>query len=231
MGTIHLANARGRNAQVTTETVASPVAVRLLDVDGRPVRAIRVLRGTLERDLDALAAKLGGRDKVAAALVDGDPEVDLESYGSLLGPTARVYLDPDRKMVTHVEEWELVKNPDGSEKERRPRRALPPNVASEVPLRWSGRLFRKPEIFNRFVFAQKLQITHTNGLTYDFLYAMAKELEDKDSMLLVGGGARSNEPLVFHRGGMPFRGFLEGRTEGEKYSLVLHLSNLELRRP
>ena len=231
MPTIHLANARGRNAHVNTETVASPMTVRLLDAEGRPARSIRVLRGTLERDLAAIAAKHGGLDKVAAALVDGDPEVDIETYGSLLGPTARVYLDPDRKMVTHVEEWELVKNPDGSEKERRPRRALQANVASEVPLRWSGRLFRKSEIFNRFVFAQKLQVTHTNGLTYDFLYAMAKELEDKDSMLLVGGGPRSAEPLVFHRGGMPFRGFLEGRTEGEKYSLVLHLSNLELRRP
>jgi hypothetical protein len=231
MGVIHLANSKGRNAQVTTETVASPLAVRWLDADGGPVRPVRILRGTLDRDVDALARRAGGVEHVAAALVDGDPEVDLESYGMILGPTARVYLDPDGKMVTQVEEWDVVHNPDGSEKERRPRRPPTANVATEVPLRWSGRLFKKADVYNRFVFATKMQITHTNGLTYDFLYAMAKELEDKESLLLVGGGARSNEPLVFQRGGVPFRGFLEGRTDGEKYSLVLHLSNLELRRP
>src|SRR5262249_15489450 len=156
----------------------------------------------------------GGPDKVAAALVDGDPEVDIETYGAVLGPTARVYLDPDRKMVTHVEEWEVVRNPDGSEKERRPRRPTVGNVATEVPLRWSGRMFKKADVSTRFVFATKMQVTHTNGLTYDFLYAMAKELEDRDSLLLVGAGPRSNEPLVFHRGALPLRGFMEGRTEG-----------------
>jgi hypothetical protein len=231
MGVIHLANSRGRNAQVTTETVTSPLAVRWLDAEGNAVRPVRILRGTLDRDLEAITRQAGGPERLAAALVDGDPEVDLETYGVILGPTARVYLDPDRKMVTHVEEWDVVKNPDGSEKERRPRRPPTANVATEVPLRWSGRMFRKADVFNRFVFATKMQITHTNGLTYDFLYAMAKELEEKSSMLLLGGGPRSNEPLVFHRGGMPFRGFLEGRTDGEKYSLILHLSNLELRRP
>src|SRR5262249_46730892 len=186
MGVIHIANSRGRDAEVATETVVSPLAVRWLDAEGRPVRPVRMLRGTLDRDIEALAAQLGGPDKVAAALVDGDPEVDIETYGAVLGPTARVYLDPDRKMVTHVEEWEVVRNPDGSEKERRPRRPTVGNVATEVPLRWSGRMFKKADVFNRFVFATKMQVTHTNGLTYDFLYAMAKELEDKDSLLLLG---------------------------------------------
>jgi hypothetical protein len=30
---------------------------------------------------------------------------------------------------------------------------------------------------------------------------------------------------------MPYRGFLEGRTRGDTYRLVLHLSNLELKAP
>jgi hypothetical protein len=192
---------------------------------------VRLLRGTLDHDAAAIARKAGGADKVSEALITADPEVDLETYGSILGPTSRVYLDADAQVVTHVDEIEIVKNPDGSEKERRPRRPSAANTSTEVPLRWSGKLLRKADIFNRFIFAAKLQITHTNGLTYDFLYAMAKELEAAESMLLVGGGAKSNQPLVFYRGGTQYRGFLEGRTQGEKYSLVLHLSNLELRRP
>ena len=51
------------------------------------------------------------------------------------------------------------------------------------------------------------------------------------NLLLVGAGAKSNQPLVFQRGGTPYRGFLEGRTQGEAYCLILHLSNLELRAP
>ena len=81
------------------------------------------------------------------------------------------------------------------------------------------------------MFAAKLQVVHVNGLTYDFLVEIAKELEQKESLLLVGAGPKSNQPLVFMRGGTPYRGFLEGRTQGDSYCLILHLSNLELRAP
>ena len=50
-------------------------------------------------------------------------------------------------------------------------------------------------------------------------------------MLLIAGGEKGNQPLVFRRGGLPYRGFLEGRTDGEKYMLILHLSNIELKAP
>lgn len=76
-----------------------------------------------------------------------------------------------------------------------------------------------------------MQIEHVNGLTFDFLYSMAKELEEAESLLLVAGGPKANQPLVFRRSGVAYRGFLEGRTQGEKYALVLHLSNMELKIP
>jgi hypothetical protein len=230
MGQINLANAKGRDAVVTTETVVGGMVVRWVDGDGRQARAVRILRGTLDRDVDAIAAQAGGMDKVAAALVAGDPEVDLETYGSLLGATNRVYV-ADRQMVTKVSETEVVRNPDGSERERRPRKVLLNNTNAEIPLRWSGKLMKKSDVVRRFILASKLQITHTNGLTYDFLYAMAKDLAEKDSLLIVGAGPKSTQPLVFQRGGTPYRGFLEGRVQGDKYLLCLHLANLELKRP
>jgi hypothetical protein len=49
--------------------------------------------------------------------------------------------------------------------------------------------------------------------------------------MLLGAGPKSNQPLILRRGASPYRGFLEGRTDGEKYCLILHLSNLELRAP
>jgi hypothetical protein len=47
--------------------------------------------------------------------------------------------------------------------------------------------------------------------------------------MFMGAGAKCNQPLVLRRGSSPYRGFLEGRTCGDKYLLVLHLSNLELK--
>ena len=79
--------------------------------------------------------------------------------------------------------------------------------------------------------AAKLQLQHINGLTYDFLYAIAKELEQKDSLLVVGTGPKANQPLILRRGSLPYRGFLEGRTHGDEYCLLLHLSNMELKAP
>ena len=76
-----------------------------------------------------------------------------------------------------------------------------------------------------------MQLMHINGLTYDFLYGMAKDLEEKQSMMLLGGGVKANQPLILRRGSSPYRGFLEGRTKGDKYCLLLHLSNLELKSP
>ena len=127
--------------------------------------------------------------------------------------------------------WDIVRSPDGTQKERRAHKAAEQNVATETPLKWSGKLLKKAEVWNRFVFSGKLQVVHINGLTYDFLFEMAKELEQKESLLLIGAGAKSNQPLVFQRGGTSYRGFLEGRTQGESYCLILHLSNLELKSP
>jgi hypothetical protein len=56
-------------------------------------------------------------------------------------------------------------------------------------------------------------------------------LEARDAVLLVGAGPKSNQPLILRRGALPYRGFLEGRTRGAEYLLLLHLSNLELKAP
>ncbi len=89
----------------------------------------------------------------------------------------------------------------------------------------------KREVFNKYVMVAKLQIKHVNGLTYDFLFGIAQELEKKDSLLLVGAGPKANQPIILRRGALPYRGFLEGRTRGEEYCLILHLSNIELKAP
>jgi hypothetical protein len=90
-------------------------------------------------------------------------------------------------------------------------------------------MFPKAEIYNKLVFAKKYQIRHTNGLTFDFLFELSKQLHDQNSIMMIGGGAKGNEPLVFQDGGKSYRGFLEGRVKDASYILLLHLSNLEVK--
>ena len=231
MGEIKICNSAGRDAVVTTESVYSPLKVRWVDEQGRQASNVRVLKGPIDRDVAALQEQFGDLSKVAQALIDDDPEIDTESTGRILRETSRVYVDEKQEIVHKVQFWEVVRNPDGSERERRTRKMLDPNLAGELPLRWSGVFVKREEACRKFVFSGKVQLHHINGLTYDFLYGMAKELEENDSLVLLGAGAKSNQPLILRRGSTPYRGFLEGRTDGEKYCLILHFSNLELKTP
>jgi hypothetical protein len=231
MAEINIANSAGRDALVTLEHVSSPRKVRWVDGQGRQVTNIRVLKAPLDRDLESLSPNYAGEDKFAESLIEGDPEIDFEITGMLLRQVSRVYIDRERKIVHKVTPWEIVRDPDGKERERRPRTRLPPNVAADTPLRWTGTFIKKSEAYRRFVFAMKLQLMHINGLTYDFLFNMAKDLQDREALMLLGAGPKSNQPLILRRGSTPYRGFLEGRVQADKYCLLLHLSNLELKRP
>ena len=229
MPEINICNSAMRDAVVNMETVASPLRVRWIDKSGRQAKNVRVLKSTIDHDIASLKEEFDGIENVGQALIDGDPEVDFEAVGSFLTATSRVFLNPDRQMVHRIQQFEVVRNPDGTERERRPRDVVPPNVSGDLPLKWSGVFVKRSEAIRKFVFGTKMQLTHINGLTYDFLYGIARELEEKDSMMLLGAGPKSNEPLILRRGSVPYRGFLEGRTEGDKYILLLHLSNLELK--
>ncbi len=229
MGTINIANSKGRDAVVGAQSVIKPIKVRWLDEQGRQAQSARVMKSDLSHDLIALETKAGGRDKIAQSLVDGDPEIDAEMFGSIMKETSRVFVNPVGEIVHRVKQFEVVKNPDGSERERRPKKVAHPNANVETPLKWSGKQMKKKDVYNKFVFAGKRQIVHVNGLTYDFLFSMAKELEQADSLMLLGAGPKGNQPLVLQRGGQSYRGFLEGRTQGDKYCLILHLSNMELK--
>ena len=104
------------------------------------------------------------------------------------------------------------------------------NIADEtLPLRWTGKIFPKEQALRKFVFARTYQLRHVNGLTFDFLYEMAKKLHDSNSMMLLGGGEKGSAPLVMTNNGTPYRGFLEGRINGDSFCLLLHLTNLELK--
>jgi hypothetical protein len=224
-----LCNAAGRDAQVATDSVKLAVRIRRLDAEGRQCQPARILKGTLDRGHAALIERYS--DKLAAELIRADPELDVQTLGRFLrlGESSRVWVNAARRVVHAVTHTEIIRNPDGSEKARRPHRLLSANL--QLPLAWSGKLIPRAEAVRKFVFSGARQIRHVNGLTYDFLHAIARDLDEKDALLLVGAGPKGTQPLVLRRGGLPYRGFLEGRTRAEQYCLLLHLSNLELKAP
>ena len=231
MPQISITNSKKRDATVAAESVRVSLRVQWVDSEERRAKSTKLMKGTLDRDFGALLEKYGTPETVGDELIAGDPEIDLESVGRALRETSRVFVNSERKVVFGVKQVEIVRNPDGSEKARRPKEMSTPNVSAEVPLLWSGKLMTKVEVCQKFVMVNKLQLKHVNGLTYDFLFDIAKELEAKQSMLRLGAGPKSNLPLILRRGASKYQGFLEGRTQGTKYMLLLHLSNIELKAP
>lgn len=227
---INISNSKNRDAVVALEAVRSQMDVRYQTEDGRPVTTRRTMKSDIEHDIEAVQGKRKDISSVSTLLVDGDPEIDIERFGLKLTDTSRIYVS--EKGIAHlVEEFEVIKNPDDTERERRPRKKLPQNINTDVPLKWTGKFIKKEEAAHRFVFSNKRQLAHINGLTFDFLFAMAKDLDKRKSFLLLRAGDKASEPVVMTRGGKPYNAFLEGRVKGDSYCLILHLSNMELKKP
>ena len=228
MKVINIADAKNRNSRVAMEHKKRPLLTRYVDENQQAVQSIRAIKNTLETDLQSLT-KDHSLEELSQQLIDGDPELDFELFGKRVTDTVRIYLNSNNEPASGVSIKEMMYSPQGELQEERPLLIVENNINSEVPLKWSGRLMPKAECFKKFVFSNAFQIRHVDGLTFDFLYNMAKELDENNAMLFLGAGKKSNEPLILSRNGKSYRAFLEGRIKDERYMLVLHLTNLEMK--
>jgi hypothetical protein len=153
----------------------------------------------------------------------------MEHVGRIIKKARRLYVTADNEIAYRVNFVEVVYNPDGSEKEKRDVVKKQSNIRTEDPVQWTGKLFPKEETLRKFVFAKSYQLHHTSGLSYDFLYDMAKQLHESKSFMRLGAGKKGNEQLCLTEGGEKYFGFLEGRVDGDKYCLILRLTNMELK--
>lgn len=226
---INISNEKDRNSEIIFENTPNKQVVFYETDEKETAKSKKIIKGVAKHSIESLLKEHGDPDKLADALIESDPELDMEVTGQFLTASTRVFVNQDQKVVFRIKSKEFVFLPDGTLKEEREPKQLPPNVCIEAPLKWSGKFFPKKDVFSKFIFARKYQLKHTSGLTYDFLFDIAKKLDEKKSLMLIGSGAKGMGPLVFQEGGKPFRGFLEGRVENDKYLLLLHLSNLELK--
>ena len=228
MRKINLSNEAKRDAEVAYGTTFSRRTPIYKTSDGNQGVSERSVKATMATTDEALLGEYG--DGLADALINGDPEVDMERFGLKVEGLKKVYVTPGQKVAYGVTLNEHVYLPDGTEKEVRPENTTAANMAVEgMPIRWTGKLIPRDQAMRMFVFIKSYQVQHVNGLTYDFLYEMAKKLADANAMMLVGGGPKGVGPLVMANGGTSYRAFLEGRVDGDKYALILRLTNLELK--
>ena len=226
---IHIANAGSRDATVVS-TSARPHAGPASGKDGQPVtfrRYVSAGSGRLHEDLVVILGEDYGQ-----ALINEDPEIDFDSVGRYVEGTQSVLLgSAGEPLFCAPQVWEITYAPDGSETDRRAPVDVAPTINDALPLSWTGRKMSKVDMVHRFAIRRTLQLQHVDGVTYDFLHGMAIELATDSSVVLLGSGADGKGPLVLQFNGVPYRGFLEGRVDGDRYQLFLHLSNMELKRP
>jgi|TARA_B110000967_G_C18808481_1_gene522310 hypothetical protein len=228
MRKLHLMNKENRDATVAISSLKYEKPFEM-GIPNKELKFKRYLSATQE-NLDKNLASLYG-DNYSSKLIEEDPEIDIEAIGKFISGSDVVYLSSKGELLySPPKTVEVIIAPDGTEKERRSPEDIPGNVDDELPVRWTGKKMPKSKVAVKFAFKRTIQIKHVDGLTYDYLFDMAKELQDEDVMVLVGAGQKGNEPLIFQANGMPYRGFLEGRVDGKKYQLLLHLSNMELKR-
>jgi hypothetical protein len=229
MREINISNANKRDAKVVFEAPVPQKKVKFVLKDGSEKKNFKILKTTIEIELNELIKKYQSLDNLSNVLLTEDPEIDYERTGMIMTELKKVYADENNKVVYHVRMEEVIKNPDNSVKEIRPHVETAGNIAIDIPLNWTGKMIPKDQALRMFVFARKYQLKHVNGLTYDFLYDIAKNLHEQKSMMMIGGGKKGNEPLIFQNGGTPYRAFLEGRVKDQQYLLLIHLTNLELK--
>ena len=228
MRKINLSNDSKRDAEVAYGTSFHRPSPVYKTADGKRGQSERRVKATMGTTDEALLAQYG--EGLADALIAGDPEIDLERFGLKVEGVKKVYITPGQKVAYGVTLNEHVYLPDGTEKEVRPEQNTTANISTDgIPIRWTGKLIPREKAMRMFMFKKSYQIQHVNGLTYDFLFDMAKKLAEADSMMLVGGGQKGIDPLVMANGGTPYRAFLEGRVDGDKYALILRLTNMELK--
>jgi len=227
---VRIADAKGRDGLIWLSSPQGTAQQELRAPNGGPARFERIIKSPMERGEMALRRQCKDDDSFARALIDTDPEIDMEAAGRIAGTCDRVWVDPEGEPLYAATMMEVVYGPDGGEKERRTPIDTDANVGEDMPLRWTGRFFQREEIIRRFAITRKFQIAHTDGLTFDFLLRMAEGLKKKDALASIGAGSKGRDPLIFERNGTPQRAFLEGRTKGDEYLLILHLSNLELKK-
>ncbi len=229
---IKIEDSKKRDAEITFKSINSKASVYLAIETGEKPKNRKVIKSSKDKSLDTLVGKDSPSqedyNQFSEKLINENKEIDFELFGRFIKKTDKIYTNKKNEPVYNIKVVQNLKDREGNLiKEQKPV-YLRSNINEDNIVKWTGKYVPKIKLYNKVVLSSKYQIKHVNGLTFDFLYNIAKTLHEKDSLMIMGGG-KGSEPLVFNDGGKPYRGFLEGRINDKSYCLILHLSNQELK--
>ena len=229
---IKIEDSKKRDAEITFKSINSGSSINLALETGEKPTTKKVLKSSKDHSLESLIGKESPSqeeyNKFSERLLEKDTEIDFELFGMFINKTDRIYTNKNNEPVFNIKVVQKINDPNGNLiKEQKPI-YLQSNINEENIVKWTGKFIPKVKLYNKVILSSKYQIKHVNGLTFDFLFNIAKLLHEKESFMIMGGG-KGDEPLVFNDGGKPYRSFLEGRIKDKSYCLILHLSNQELK--
>ena len=226
---IHLENEKKRDANVKFVSLIRESDPKLAHKK-KLVRNKRLLIGSDQTSENSLVEKY--KDSLADKILSNDVDIDIELAGKFIGDTDRILFNSKNEILYYPPKTkEVLFDKDGYEIKKQDPKEIIPNVRDDTPpLKWTGKFFKREDVLKKFVINKSIQLRHTDGLTFEFLYDIAKTLDDKKNLMFLGGGKSGKDPLIFQTNGSPYRGFLDGRINKSQYQLILRLSNMELKR-
>tara|TARA_B100001063_G_scaffold155897_1_gene145451 strand:- start:1563 stop:2261 length:699 start_codon:yes stop_codon:yes gene_type:complete len=227
---IHIADHKGRESSVSFTSLRHQQNVGYF-YEESPVKHTRLLSDSKTTNIEQLSKTF--KDNLAEEIINNHVDLNMEIFGKQVSDTDVVLLDSQSQILysppkiqeeIYNNKRELQKTQDPIEMEANVRDDTP-------PLRWTKNLLSREEAISKFIFKKSLQLFHNDGLTFEFLFNMAKELHEKKQMVLLGAGEKGTDPIILQSNGTPYRGFLDGYVDGNKYKLFIRLSNQELKLP
>lgn len=172
-------------------------------------------------------------------IITGDPELQYENGGKILEMDlmTTAYFAAETTTKVPVSDFQFIDelyDLHGKVSDRRPHLTRKSNINDTLPIKL-GKRIPIEQALTTFVFRYTYQLVHEDGVTMDFLYKLAQDLDQNRVVALLGAGSKGNQPLVLRDKGSPYRAFLYGKvgqeTEQGKYKLLLLLSDQELKLP
>jgi len=109
---IHIADAKGRDAEIIFNSKPKKPTVKLVTEKGDEVQSLRVLKGAIKNSFEGMSKSIGEGEAIAQAMITSDPEIDLNLSGWFIYGSSRVYIDHALKPVSRISKKEIGHNPD-----------------------------------------------------------------------------------------------------------------------
>lgn len=179
--------------------------------------------------------QLKSDEEIFNEFVNSDNEIDFEKTGCQIKHLKQFYENKNGEIARDVWFEETIFDKDGNIKDVHQLEKKQSNICDAAnPLKWTGKYITYEDAAKQFVIKKIYRLCHVDGLTYDFLFDISKNLDEKESIMYMGAGANGEEPAVFRQGGKPYRVFLKGkagvdssRNNCRYYELLLLLCEME----